>query len=162
MQQSVTVTAVKLSSQTGVTTAPRATCKRAYRQTVILLCLPHFQIISIFSIVFFFLICPLFSYYLAVCGRCVLKMDHHCPWYVRSKRCTLHKTPEWFEHIWFIKSFSCLRIWNLDPIFFPIVPPAIFEAGPAWMSYLLEQQKYSTAWFCCVLFSFSVFFFFFF
>lgn len=71
LQRSVTVTAVRWSNLTGVITAPPATCK-AY--------LFHLD-----GGTFLTIPKPFQSYNSPVlCGRCVLKMDHHCPWYVTS------------------------------------------------------------------------------
>lgn len=41
LQQSVTVTAVKLSSLTGVITAPHVTCKKVFFYIIRLNCLNH-------------------------------------------------------------------------------------------------------------------------
>lgn len=74
MQQSVTVTAVKSSSLTAVITALHVTCK----ENPFMKCPPPvfrpFKTISPF-----------------LCGRCVLKMDHHCPWYVSCSVATYNR-----------------------------------------------------------------------
>lgn len=88
MQQSDTVTAVKLSSRTAVITAPRVTCKRLntdwenFSSFFFSLYLAEIVYNSVEFCLHKSCFCSSFLLF-AVYGRCVLKMDHHCPWYVR-------------------------------------------------------------------------------
>lgn len=81
MQQSVTVTGVKLSSQTVVITALLVTCKTLPDSLI-----KRKKMSSTVFAVYLRLLCLSF-----INCRCVLKMDHHCPWYeLLEEKCTPH------------------------------------------------------------------------